>query len=103
LSTDKTVTVTLEGGVIQHVDLPPGVRLVVMDFDTDGVDPADLTYNEEGSVRPLIVGTVRVIDHAGRPVEIRSRETDSTGASSDANVKSATAFRPIAPHRQAAL
>jgi hypothetical protein len=48
MSTIKTVTITMEGGVIQNVELPRDVCVVVMDFDTDGVDPADLNYNEHG-------------------------------------------------------
>lgn len=31
----KTVTITVEGGVIQNVDLPDGVRAVVRDYDYD--------------------------------------------------------------------
>jgi hypothetical protein len=48
MSEVKTVTITLEGGVIQDVQVPPGVRVEVMDFDVEGVDPADLSYNEAG-------------------------------------------------------
>lgn len=44
----KTVTVTIEGGVIQNIEAPPGVRVVVMDFDTEGVEPTELTLNAQG-------------------------------------------------------
>ena len=44
----KTVTISLEGGVIQHVDVPPGVRVIVKDFDVEGCDESDLTENEHG-------------------------------------------------------
>lgn len=35
----RIITVTVEGGVIQSVDdIPPGVTVTVLDFDTDGVE-----------------------------------------------------------------
>lgn len=34
----RTVTITMEGGVIQHCDIPRGVRVVVIDYDCDGCD-----------------------------------------------------------------
>lgn len=43
-----TVTITVEGGVVQHIDLPPGVRAVVKDYDIDGCDESDLTEDENG-------------------------------------------------------
>jgi len=42
-----TVTITVEGGVVQHVDLPPGVRVIVKDYDIDGSE-ADLSRDENG-------------------------------------------------------
>jgi hypothetical protein len=36
------------GRSFQNVELPPGVLVVVMDFDTEGVDPADVNYYEQG-------------------------------------------------------
>ena len=43
----KTVHVTVEGGVIQNVECPVGVQLVVRDYDVDGGEP-DLTEDETG-------------------------------------------------------
>ena len=34
----QTVRITVEGGVIQDVDCPRGVRVVVRDYDVDGED-----------------------------------------------------------------
>ncbi len=44
------ITVTVEGGVIQSIDdVPPGVKVTVLDFDTDGVpDEETEVANDEG-------------------------------------------------------
>ena len=42
-----TVTVTVEGGVVQHVEVPTGVRVVVKDYDVDGSE-SDLAEDESG-------------------------------------------------------
>ncbi len=42
-----TVTVTVEGGVVQHVEVPPGVRVVVKDYDIDGSE-SDLAEDTNG-------------------------------------------------------
>jgi len=43
----KIVTVSVEGGVVQEVDCPEGVRVVVHDFDVDGSEP-DLAEDDTG-------------------------------------------------------
>jgi hypothetical protein len=43
----KTVHVTVEGGVIQYVDCPSGVQVLVRDYDIDGSE-ADLAEDETG-------------------------------------------------------
>ncbi len=43
-----TVTVTIEGGMVQHVDVPPGVRVVVKDYDVDGCNELDLAEDTNG-------------------------------------------------------
>jgi hypothetical protein len=43
----KTVIVSVEGGVVQTVDLPDGVRVVVHDFDVDGTE-SDLHEDDTG-------------------------------------------------------
>jgi hypothetical protein len=35
----KTVKISIEGGVIQEVDCPAGVQLIVKDYDVDGTEP----------------------------------------------------------------
>ena len=45
----ETITITVEGGVIQMIDnIPEGVRVVVQDFDTEGTPPDELTKLESG-------------------------------------------------------
>jgi hypothetical protein len=50
----KQVVVTVEGGVVQDVDVPDGVQVVVQDFDTEGVDESKLVesigYNQKCSM-----------------------------------------------------
>jgi hypothetical protein len=46
-TTKKTVHVTVEGGVIQYVDCPSGVQVLVRDYDVDGSE-ADLAEDESG-------------------------------------------------------
>jgi hypothetical protein len=43
----KTVHVTVEGGVIQDVECPLGVQVLVRDYDVDGSE-ADLAEDETG-------------------------------------------------------
>jgi hypothetical protein len=43
---EKTVIVTIEGGMVQHVEVPKGVRVIVRDYDTEGAD-ADLVQKDE--------------------------------------------------------
>ena len=43
----KTVTVSIEAGVVQKVDCPAGVQLVVRDYDVDGSE-ADLAEDDSG-------------------------------------------------------
>jgi hypothetical protein len=45
----KTVRIVVEGGVVQEVDCPKGVRVVVRDYDTDDIDEKDLTKDSEGN------------------------------------------------------
>jgi L-ascorbate metabolism protein UlaG (beta-lactamase superfamily) len=42
-----TVHITVEGGVVQHVAVPLGVRVVVRDYDVDGSE-TDLAEDENG-------------------------------------------------------
>ena len=46
-TTKKTVHVTVEGGVIQNVDCPSGVQVVIRDYDVDGSE-ADLAEDDSG-------------------------------------------------------
>ena len=46
---DKIITVTVEGGVVQAVeDIPAGITVRVLDFDTDGADEESLTTLPNG-------------------------------------------------------
>ena len=43
----QTVHLTVEGGVVQHVAVPRGVRVVVRDYDVDGSE-TDIAEDENG-------------------------------------------------------
>jgi hypothetical protein len=43
----KIVRIAVEGGVIQNVDCPTGVQVVVHDYDVDGSE-ADLAEDDSG-------------------------------------------------------
>jgi hypothetical protein len=43
----KTVTISIEGGVVQEVDYPPDTQVVVHDYDVDGTEP-NLTEDDTG-------------------------------------------------------
>jgi hypothetical protein len=45
-----TAHIVVEGGVVQDVDVPPGIRVVVRDYDVEGVEGAeDLPQDEDGA------------------------------------------------------
>ena len=44
----QTINITVEGGVIQHVECPEGVQVVVRDYDTDGVPNDQLRQDDNG-------------------------------------------------------
>ena len=44
----KIVTITVEGGVVQHVDCPQGVQVVIKDYDVEGCDESDLHKDDNG-------------------------------------------------------
>ena len=43
----KIVRVTVEAGVIQDISCPKGIRVIVQDYDTDGIEE-DLKQDENG-------------------------------------------------------
>ena len=44
-----TITVIVEGGMVQEVrDVPPGIEVVIQDYDTEGVDEEELLDDEDG-------------------------------------------------------
>jgi hypothetical protein len=43
-----TVRVTVEGGVVQHVEVPKGVRVIIADYDVDGCDSDLLKTDDDG-------------------------------------------------------
>jgi len=44
----KTVRVTVEGGVVQWVEVPEGVTVIVRDYDVDGSEEDQLDQDENG-------------------------------------------------------
>jgi len=46
---EKLVIVTIEGGVVQHVEAPAGVMVVVRDYDAEGSDADRLSVDEDGN------------------------------------------------------
>ena len=42
----KIVRVTVEGGVVQHVQVPQGVSVIVRDYDVEGT-PEDMLVKDE--------------------------------------------------------
>jgi hypothetical protein len=44
----KIVRITVEGGVVQYVDCPPGVQVIIHDYDVDGEDEG-LQKDEDGN------------------------------------------------------
>ena len=45
----KLVVVTVEGGIVQHVEVPEGVKVVVRDYDCEGADADMVEADEEGN------------------------------------------------------
>ena len=43
----KIVHITVEGGVVQHVEVPKGVQVIVRDYDVDGAEEG-LEEDENG-------------------------------------------------------
>jgi hypothetical protein len=46
-TTKRTVNISIEGGVIQDVECPSGVLVLVRDYDVDGSE-SDLAEDETG-------------------------------------------------------
>ena len=46
---NKVVHITVEGGVIQDVQVPDGVEVVVRDYDSDGIEDAQLGIDDDGN------------------------------------------------------
>jgi hypothetical protein len=44
----KTVMFSITDGLVHHVHCPKGVRVVIKDYDVDGIDESDLKLDEEG-------------------------------------------------------
>ena len=44
----KIVRLTVEGGLVQHIELPEGVRVIVKDYDVEDCDEADLEEDANG-------------------------------------------------------
>jgi hypothetical protein len=48
MSQQVVINIALEGGVIQSIELPPGVTAVVRDYDVEGADASDISLDEAG-------------------------------------------------------
>jgi hypothetical protein len=46
---EKLVIVTVEGGVVQHVEVPEGVKGIVRDYDAEGCDADLVSVDEDGN------------------------------------------------------
>ena len=46
---EKLVVVTVEGGVVQHVECPDGVKVIVRDYDCEGADADLVDVDEDGN------------------------------------------------------
>ena len=44
----KLVEITVEGGVIQNVACPPDVKVIVRDYDSEGVEAKSLKQDDNG-------------------------------------------------------
>lgn len=44
----KIVRVTVEGGVVQHIEVPEDVQVVVRDYDVDETDDGELEQDKYG-------------------------------------------------------
>ena len=56
------ITIKLDGGIVQGVMCNKSMTYCVIDYDTEGAEPAELSYDEQGE--PCVVGdTSDVIVH----------------------------------------
>jgi len=46
---ERIVKITVEGGLIQDIELPEGVTAVVYDYDIECVEEDDLTTDTDGN------------------------------------------------------
>jgi hypothetical protein len=44
----RIITVRIEGGVVQDVKCPPDIQVLIKDYDTEGIDEADLAEDKNG-------------------------------------------------------
>lgn len=44
----RIVTVRIEDGTVQNVDCPPGIQVLIKDYDVDGIGEADLAEDKNG-------------------------------------------------------
>ena len=47
----RTVIVTIEGGVIQDVEVPPGVQVVIHDYDVGNIEEDGVEFDKDGNAR----------------------------------------------------
>lgn len=65
---DKTITVTMQGGLVADVDgIPPGCKVRVLDLDVEGMEEEDLVTLSDGK---KAIETIWAAD----PVALKPRE-----------------------------
>lgn len=49
MSEPVKIVITMEGGLIQNIEKGEFVEVVVMDYDTEGLEPEELDEDAEGN------------------------------------------------------
>lgn len=44
----ETVVIIVGDGLVQDVHAPKGIEVIIRDYDVDGVDEEDLSFDEDG-------------------------------------------------------
>lgn len=69
----RTITITMEGGVIQDIDMPADTKVIVLDYDDYG-DPADMVLeNGELCYKTIWTNQTIIEDHKTDPASFNRR------------------------------
>jgi hypothetical protein len=58
---NNKVIISVDSGLPEVINLPPGVGLVIYDYDIEGCDPESLDLDENG--RSCIIGQYVGVEH----------------------------------------